>query len=116
MIASAARLHGRASSRRRLYMRGGGNDSRPVRGSPCLHNPRRDLTAQPFETKQRVGAGLRDLDALGRKMLAEELEMRRALMELLWRQHPGEYRHFGAQLHIHQRLDHRVRDKFMAAV
>src|SRR6266404_4299907 len=114
MIASAARLHGRASSRRRVYMRGSGNDNRLVRGLLCLHDPRRDLTAQPFETKQSVGAGLRDLNALGRKMLAEELEMRRALMELLWRQYRGEYRHFGAQLHIHQRLDHGVRDKFMA--
>src|SRR5258706_7707072 len=144
MIASAARLHGRASSRRRLYMRGGRNNNRSVRSLPRsdsirprpiffltrflranryplraktragLRNPRRDLTAQPFQTEQRVGAGLRDLDALGRKMLAEELEMRRTLMELLWRQHRREYRHFGAQLHIHQRLDHGVRDKLMA--
>ncbi len=30
MIVSAARLHGRASSRRRVYRRGGGNDNRPI--------------------------------------------------------------------------------------
>src|SRR5258705_11500569 len=30
MIVSAARLHERASSRRRVYRRGGGNDNRPV--------------------------------------------------------------------------------------
>ena len=90
-----------------------GDGSRPARATRRLRNPRRDLTAQPFQTEQRVGAGLRDLDALGRKMLAEELEMRRALMELLWRQHRGEYRHFGAQLNIHQRLDHGVGNKFM---
>src|SRR6266852_4669265 len=80
---------------------------------PSLHNPRRDLTAQPFQAEQRVGAGLRDLDPLGRKMLAEEFEMRRRLMELLRRQHRGEHRHLGAQLHIHQRLDHGVGDKFV---
>src|SRR6266849_10293646 len=143
MIASAARLHGRASSRRRLYMRGGENDNQPLwcairrncigheptlprpalagevtraharRFNVRLRNPRRDLTAQPFQTEQRVGAGLRYLAALGRKVLTEELEMRRTLMELLWRQHRGEYRHFGAQLHIHQRLDHGVGDKLM---
>src|ERR1700694_5457290 len=114
MIFSAARLHGRASSRRAVYMRGGGNDNRPVRSLLCLHNPRRDLTAQPLQTEQRVGAGLRGLDALGGKVLAEELEMRGALVEMLRRQYRGEYRHFGAQLHIHQRLDHGVGDKFMA--
>src|SRR3954454_19319895 len=99
--------------RRRVYMRGGGNDNRPLQGVLCLHDPRRDLTAQPLKTEQRVGAGLSEFDALGRKMLAEELEMRRGLMELLWRQYRGEYRHFGAQLHVHQRLDHGVGDKFM---
>src|SRR6202030_1299892 len=53
---------------------------------PCLHNPRRDLTAQPFETEQRVGAGCRDLNALDREMRAEEFEMRRGLVKLLRRQ------------------------------
>src|SRR5467141_4039014 len=65
-------------------------------GTRCLYDPRRDLAA------------------LGGKMLAEEIEMRRGLVELLWCQHRGEYRHFGAQLHVHQRLDHGVGDKFMA--
>jgi hypothetical protein len=32
---------------------------------------------------------------------------------LLRRQHGREHRHFGAQLHIHQRLDHGVGDEFM---
>ena len=40
--------------------------------------------------------------------------MRGALVELLRRQHRGEDRHFGAQLHVHQRLDHGVGDEFMA--
>ena len=35
-----------------------------------LHDPRRDLAAQRFQTEQRVGAGFRDLDALDGKMLA----------------------------------------------
>src|SRR5712692_4657639 len=61
-----------------------------------LHNPRRDLTAQPFQTEQRVGAGLRDLDTLGREMLAEEIEMRRSLVELLRCQHRRKYGHFGS--------------------
>src|SRR5713101_1766482 len=143
MIVSAARLHGRASSRRRVYRRGGGNDNQSVRDEPRsrsdqgsififdafssrepvptslenamgLHDPRRDLTAQPLQAEQRVGAGFRDLDTLGRKMLAEEVELRGALVELLRRQHRGEHRHLGAQLHIHQRLDHGVGDEFMA--
>src|SRR6267378_5270279 len=80
----------------------------------ALHDPRRDLAAQPLQAEQRVGAGFRDLDALGGEMPAEEVEMRGALVELLRRQHRGEYRHLGAQLHIHQRLDHGVCDKFMA--
>jgi hypothetical protein len=102
-------------------MRSGGNDNRPFAELAlpgivlsCTHDPRGDLTAQPFETEQRVGARHRDLDALGRKVLAEEFEMRRALVELLWRQHRREYRHFSAQLHIHQRLDDGVGNKFMA--
>jgi hypothetical protein len=52
-----------------------------------LHDPRRDLSAQPFQAVQRVGAGFRDLDALDGKVLAEELVMHRALVELLRRQH-----------------------------
>src|SRR3954453_7431320 len=79
-----------------------------------LHNPRGDLAAQPLKAEQRVGARLRDLDALDGKMLAEEFEMRRALMELLWRQHGRENRNLRAKLHVHQRLDHGVGDKFMA--
>jgi hypothetical protein len=57
--------------------------------APCrrLHDPRRDLAAQPLQAEQRVGAGFRDLDALGGKMPAEEFEMRCALVELLRRQH-----------------------------
>src|SRR6202011_4352904 len=39
------------------------------------------------------------------KVLLKEIEMRRGFVELLRRQHRREYRHFGAQLHIHQRLD-----------
>src|SRR5882757_2303966 len=81
--------------------------------SRYLHDPRGDLAAQAFQAEQRVGAGFRDLDALGGKVSAEEFEMRGTLVELLRRQHRGEYRHFGAQLHIHQRLDHGVRDKLM---
>src|SRR5690348_3214256 len=77
-------------------------------------DPRGDLAAQALEREQRVGAGLRHLDALGGKMLAEEIEMRLALVELLRRQHRGEYRHLGPELHIHQRLDHGVGDKLMA--
>src|SRR5712672_3194788 len=144
MIVSAARLHGLSLLPGRVYRRGAENDNqargtrprsvsiRPrlylyfdafssrepvptsLENATKLHNPRRDLTAQPLQTEQRVGAGLRDLDALGRKMLAEEVEMRGALVELLRRQHRGEHRHLGAQLHIHQRLDHGVGDKFMA--
>ena len=79
-------------------------------------NPRRHLTAQPFQAVQRVGAGFRDFDAFGDKMLAEEVEMHGAFVELLRRQHRGEYRHLGAQLHIHQRLDHGVGDELMAVV
>src|SRR5712664_1266538 len=114
MIVSAARLHGPSLLPRRVYRRGVGNDNQAFEGLSCLHDPRGDLAAQPLQTEQRVGAGFRDLDALGRKMLAEEIEMRGALVELLRRQHRGEHRHLGAQLHIHQRLDHGVGDKFMA--
>src|SRR6266446_2250501 len=113
MIVSAARLHGRASSRRRVYRRGGRNDNQAFEGLSCLHNPRRDLAAQPLQTEQRVGAGLRDLDALGGKMLAEEIEMRRGFVELLRCQHRRKYRHFGAQLHIQQSPDHGFRDIFV---
>src|ERR1700738_3055873 len=109
MIVSAARLHGQASSRRRLYMAGGGNDNQPIvvgaglidprplfvltrflhanryplrlKTPWGLHNPRRDLAAQPLQTEQRVGAGFRDFDPLGRKMLAEEIAMRCAFVE-----------------------------------
>src|ERR1700676_4318242 len=101
MIVSAARLHGRASSRRRVYPRGGGNDNRALLPRPALggervharllafrlHDPRRDLAAQPLPAEQRVGAGFRDLDALGGKVLAEEIEMRCTLVELLRRQY-----------------------------
>jgi len=78
------------------------------------HDPSRDLAAQPLQAEQRVGAGLGDLDALDREMLAEEIEMRLRLVELLRRQHRREHRHLGAKLHIHERLDHRVGDEFMA--
>src|SRR5258706_3931122 len=126
MIVSAARLHGLSlvpagfyrrgvendiqargtrprsvSIRRRLYLYFDAFSSRePVSTSlenaTRLHDPRRDLAAQPLQTEQRVGAGLRDLDTLGRKMLAEKIEMRRGLMELLRCQHREEHRHFGA--------------------
>src|SRR5436309_9114505 len=114
MIVSAARLHWRASSHRRVYRRGAGIDNQPIvtsaRGPAkpdrdfafdrfpsetvmILHDPRRHLSAQPFQTVQRVGAGLRDLDALDDEMLAEEVVMHGAVVELLRRQHRGEYRH-----------------------
>src|ERR1700732_4249022 len=61
---------------------------RSIRGTRAgeLKDPRRDLAAQPLQAEQRVGAGFRDLDALGGKVLAEELEMRGGFVELLWRQ------------------------------
>jgi hypothetical protein len=39
---------------------------------------------------QRIGAGFRDLDALDDEMLAEEVVMHRAVVELLRRQHRRE--------------------------
>src|ERR1700712_5959028 len=88
---------------------------RCVRGtSPTSHNPRRYLAAQALQAEQGVGAGFRDLDAFHRKMLAEELEMRGAFVELLRHQHRGEDRYLGAQLHVHQRLDHGVGHELMA--
>jgi len=38
----------------------------------ALHDPRRDLTAQPLQAEQRVGAGFRDLDALVAKCLRKK--------------------------------------------
>src|SRR5882757_3614699 len=136
MIVSAARLHGRASSHRRVYRRGGGNDNQPIVTSTrrparpdrefvfdafsseivmiLPNDPRRHLSAQPFQAVQRVGAGFRDLDALNDEMLAEEVVMYGAVVELLRRQHGGEYRHLGLELHVHQRLDHSVGDEFVA--
>src|SRR5256885_12524981 len=112
MIVSAARFHGRASSRRRVYRRGGGNDNRPIvtsaRGPAkpdrefvfdafsseivmiLPNDPRSHLSAQPFQAVQRIGAGFRDLDALDDEMLAEELAMYGAVVELLRREHPAE--------------------------
>src|SRR6185295_19003096 len=105
MIVSATRLHGRASSRRRVYRPGGGMDNRPivtsVRGSArpdrdfvfdtfsseivviLPNDPRGHLAAQPLQTVQRVGAGFRDLDALDDEMLAEEVVVHGAVVELL---------------------------------
>ena len=60
------------------------------------------------------GAGFGDLDTLDDEMLAEEIVVHGAVVELLRRQHRGEYRHLGLQLHVHQRLDHGVGDEFMA--
>ncbi len=40
--------------------------------------------------------------------------MRGAFVEVLRRQHRGKHRHLGAQLHIHQRLDHGVGDELVA--
>ena len=79
-----------------------------------LHDPRRYLPPQPLQAEQRIGAGFRHLGALGSEMLAEEVEMRRGFVELLRRQHRREYRDLGAQLHIHQRLDHGIGDEFVA--
>ena len=56
-------------------------------------SPRRDLAAQPFQAVQRAGAGFRDFDALDDKVLAEEIVMHCAVVELLRRQHRGEHRH-----------------------
>src|SRR4029079_7541122 len=58
-----------------------------------LPDPRRDLAAQPLQTVQRAGAGFRDLDALDDEMFTEEIVVHGAVMELLRRQHRGEYRH-----------------------
>src|ERR1700675_952224 len=95
------------------FKRAGGKGNRSLCCPLRLHDPRGDLAAQPFEAEQRVGAGLRDLDALGGKVLAEEFEMRRAFVELLWRQHRRKDWDFGAQLHVHQRPDHGIRDVFV---
>src|SRR3954471_13297463 len=136
MIVSAARLHGRASSHRRVYRRGGENDNQPIvtstRGPArpdrefvfdalsseivmiLPNDPRSYLSAQPFQAVQRVGAGFRDLNALDDEMLAEEVVMYGAVVELLRRQHGGEYRHLGLELYVHQRLDHGVGDEFVA--
>src|SRR6266404_8792504 len=116
MIVSAARLHGRASSHRRVYRRGGGIDNQPIMTSArgpakpdrdlafdtfpsetvmILHNPRGHLSAQPFQAVQRVGAGFRDLDAFDDKVLAKEIVMHGAVMELLRRQHRREHRNLG---------------------
>src|SRR5437879_4970708 len=86
----------------------------PSYGSPLPNDPRRDLAAQPLQTVQRAGAGFRDLNALDDEMFTEEIVMYGAVMELLRRQHRGEYRHLGLELHIHQRLDHGVGDEFVA--
>src|SRR5437868_13460939 len=105
------------SSRHRVYRRGGGNDNQSIVALSMreteLHDPRRDLAAQPFQTVQSIGAGFRDLDALGRKVLAEELEMRRGLVELLRRHYRGEYRNFRAQLYLHERPDYRFPHVFV---
>jgi hypothetical protein len=61
-----------------------------------LSDSGRDLASQPLKTEQGVGAGLRDFGALESEVFAEEFNMRRALMELLWGQHGGEDRHLGA--------------------
>src|SRR5260370_35835918 len=82
--------------------------------SAALHDPRGNLATQSLQAEQGVGAGFRDLDALGRKVLAEETEMSLTLGELLRRQHRREHRHLRSQLHIHQRFDHGVGDEFMA--
>src|SRR5882757_1668269 len=135
MIVSAARLHGRASSHRRVYRRGGENDNQPIvtstRGPArpdrefvfdalsseivmiLPNDPRSYLSAQPFQAVQRIGAGFRDLDALDDEMLAEEVVVHGAVVELLRRQHRGEYRHLCLELHVHQRLDHGVGDEFV---
>src|SRR6266702_1203871 len=78
------------------------------------NNPRRDLAAQAFEAVQRLRTGCRDLDALDRKMPTEEIVVHFGLVELLRRQHGGEHRHFGAELHVHLRLDHGVGDELVA--
>src|SRR5450631_1672209 len=100
MIVSAARRHGRASSRRGPYRRGGRNDNQ--RRADCeraaahqpvcpyslakegdkLRDAGRDLAAQPFQAEQRVGARRCNLDSLGGEMSAEEIEMRTRLVEL----------------------------------
>src|SRR5690242_12296133 len=102
MIVSAVRLHGRASSHRRVYRGGGGVDNQPIATSArgpatpdrklmfdafsceiatILHNPRRHLAAQPFQAVERVGTGLRHLDALDDEVLAEEVVVHGAVME-----------------------------------
>src|SRR5260370_22790401 len=105
MIVSAARLHGLSLLPGRVYRRGAENDNqargtrsrsvsiRPrlylyfdafssrepvstsLENATRLHDPRRDFPAQPLQTDQPVVAGLRDLDALACKMLAEDIEM-----------------------------------------
>src|SRR5579871_432562 len=67
-----------------------------MRALGARDDARGDLAAQPLQGEQRVGTGLRNLDALDRKVPAEEIEMRLALVELLRRQHRGEYRHLGS--------------------
>src|SRR5260370_17596979 len=82
----------RGSSRRRVFKRAGGKGNRSLCCPLRLHDPRGDLAAQPFEAKQRVGAGLRDLDALGGKVLAEKFEMPPPFLELTFRPPPRKTR------------------------
>src|SRR5438270_6994102 len=68
-----------------------------IRDTITSRNPRGDLAAQALQAEQGVGAGFRDFDALDDEMLAEEIQMHRAFVELLRRQHRREDRHLGAQ-------------------
>src|ERR1700712_4368439 len=63
---------------------------------------------------QRVGAGLRCFLALVHEVLEEELLMLFASVEVMRGQDHREHRHFGFQLNLHQRTDHRLCDELMA--
>ncbi|MHC2601891.1 hypothetical protein ACVL92_002705 [Bradyrhizobium liaoningense] len=77
------------------------------------HDSRGDLAAQSLQAVQRLRTGCRDFHALDGKMLAEEVVVHLGLVELLRRQHGREHRHLGAELHVHQRLDHGVGDELV---
>jgi len=64
--------------------------------------------------RDRADAGARCLGTLDDEMLVKEFAMVVMVVKTLWRQHRRNDRHFGFELDLHQRVDHRTGDEFVA--